>query len=165
MCIKFVRCQCAKSSSSSIKRTAQPQSESESNSYHKAANNPRTMNSDKKVVKFVDNNSAQWDGKVTEVSGETVVRMGRRGADSLERVEVHWPGKGKGKMKVWHAVLVADANDDEQEQLEADLDVPNPKRREIESTSTAPSQAVRAPSTSATPDHIAQRSMYMYIQF
>ena len=59
------------------------------------------------TVKFVDNDSARWDGKVTHVLKETVVRTGRRGGDGHERVEVHWPGKGKGgKVKVWHAILI-----------------------------------------------------------
>ena len=57
------------------------------------------------TVKFVDNGSARWDGKVTDVPKETVVRAGRRGGDGNEQVEMHWPGKGKGgKVKVWHAM-------------------------------------------------------------
>ena len=48
----------------------------------------------------MDNESTRWDGKITEVPGENVVKTGKRVVDGLKQVEVHWPGKGKGKMKV-----------------------------------------------------------------
>ena len=47
------------------------------------------------AVKFTENDSARWDGKVADVPRETVVRTGEREADGQERVEVHWPSKGK----------------------------------------------------------------------
>ena len=46
------------------------------------------------AVRF-ENNSSKWDGKEAEVPGRTVVRLGRRGEDGLEKAEVSWPGKGK----------------------------------------------------------------------
>ena len=58
-------------------------------------------------VRFEGNRSAKWDGKESEVPGRTVVRLGWRGEDGLERAEVHWPGKGKaGKVKVWRCVVL-----------------------------------------------------------
>ena len=56
------------------------------------------MNSEKTVVvKFVDNNSARWDGKVTEVPGETVVRTGRRGGGGGWGWGA-WSGAGRGAL-------------------------------------------------------------------
>ena len=56
------------------------------------------------LVRFEGNNSMRWEGKETEVPGRTVVRLGSRGVDGLEKAEVHW-GKGKGK-KVWKCVML-----------------------------------------------------------
>ena len=61
-------------------------------------------------------NSTRWDGKETEVPGRTVVRLGSRGVDGLEKAEVHW-GKGKGK-KVWKCVML-EGGEEEEEAAEA----------------------------------------------
>ena len=57
-------------------------------------------------------NSTRWDGKETEVPGRTVVRLGSRGVDGLEKAEVHW-GKGKGK-KVWKCVMLEGGEEEEE---------------------------------------------------
>ena len=68
------------------------------------------------AVKFENNHSVKWDGKESEVPVRTVVRLGWRGADGLERAEVHWPGKGKGKPRVWRcAVLEAELEEPPQQ--------------------------------------------------
>ena len=89
----------------------------------------------KTIVKFLDNDSTRWDGKITEVSSETVNKTGKRGTDGLEQVEVHWPGKGKGKvkMKVWKAVLIPE---DFEDQEEDSVNVPA-KRKKLEKSQTA----------------------------
>ena len=58
------------------------------------------------AVRFEKNNSVKWDGKEAEVPGRTVVRLRWRGADGLERAEVHWPGKGKEKARVWRCAVL-----------------------------------------------------------
>ena len=65
-------------------------------------------------------------GREGEVPGRTVVRLGWRGADRLERGEVHWPGKGKGskaKKTVWRCALL-EAEEADVEDLERPLQPP-----------------------------------------
>ena len=58
------------------------------------------------AVYFEGNNFTKWDGNEVEVPGRTVVRLGWRGPDRLERAEIHWP-KGKvGKANVWWCVVL-----------------------------------------------------------
>ena len=64
--------------------------------------------------------------------GRTVVRLGWRGADGLERAEVHWPGKGKGKARVWRcAVLEPQQPESPRQQPESSWqpESPQPPRR------------------------------------
>ena len=42
--------------------------------------------------------------------GRTVVRLGWRGADGLEKGEVQWPGKGKAG-KIWRCVMLKDGEE------------------------------------------------------
>ena len=62
-------------------------------------------------VRFMDNDSRRWDGKVSDVPSKTVVRTGRCNQEGMEEAEVHWPvkGKGKGDVKIWHCVLLPQA--------------------------------------------------------
>ena len=62
-------------------------------------------------VRFMDNDSRRWDGKVSDVPSKTVVRTGRCNEEGMEEAEVHWPvkGKGKGDVKIWHCVLLPQA--------------------------------------------------------
>ena len=88
------------------------------------------------AVCFEKNNSVKWDGKEAEVPGRTVVRLGWRGADGLERVEVHWPGKGKGKARVWRcAVLEAEVEEETPQQPK-----PPPQQPELPQKPKPPQQ-------------------------
>ena len=91
------------------------------------------------LVRFEGNNSTRWDGKETEVLGRTVVRLGRRGVDGLEKAEVHW-GKGKGK-KVWKCVML-EGGEEEEEAAEAP-----PKKLRCSDPSPGPSNAALAGET------------------
>ena len=78
------------------------------------------------AVRFENNNSSKWDGKEAEVPGRTVVRLGRRGEDRLEKAEVCWPGKGKtGKVKVWRCVVLE--GEEEEEGQTARMRKPEPE--------------------------------------
>ena len=78
------------------------------------------------AVRFENNNSSKWDGKEAEVPGRTVVRLGRRGEDGLEKAEVSWPGKGKtGKAKVWRCVVLE--GEEEEEGQTARMRKPEPE--------------------------------------
>ena len=56
------------------------------------------------AVCFEGNDSTKWDGN--EVPGRTVVRLGWRGLDRLERAEIHWPKRKVGKVTVWWCVVL-----------------------------------------------------------
>ena len=84
-------------------------------------------------------NSTRWDGKETEVPGRTVVRLGSRGVDGLEKAEVHW-GKGKRK-KVWKCVML-EGGEEEEEAAEAP-----PKKLRCSDPSPSPSNAPLAGET------------------
>ena len=51
------------------------------------------------------------DGKERLVPAETVVRTGKRGADGLEKAEVHWPGQGRKGTVIWNCVILEDAEE------------------------------------------------------
>ena len=48
-------------------------------------------------VRFTNNNSRQWDGKVSDIPSKTVVQSGRYNEEGMEEAEVHWPVKGREK--------------------------------------------------------------------
>lgn len=48
-------------------------------------------------VRFTNNDSRQWDGKLSDVPLKTVVRTGRYNEEGMEEAEVHGPSRGKEK--------------------------------------------------------------------
>ena len=93
-------------------------------------------------MRFENNQSAKWDGKEAEVPGRTVVRLGWRGKDGLEKAEVHWPGKGRGKagkVKVWRCVVL----EGEEEEGQATAEDPQPAAQDPQ-TATEDPQRVSA---------------------
>ena len=62
-------------------------------------------------VRFTNNDSRRWDGKLSDVPSKTVVRTGRYNEEGMEEAEVHWPvkGKGKGDVKIWHCVVLPES--------------------------------------------------------
>ena len=48
--------------------------------------------------------SKRWDGKERGIPAGTAVRTGQRGADGLQKVEEHWPGKGGKETVLWNCV-------------------------------------------------------------
>ena len=62
-------------------------------------------------VRFTNNDSRRWDGKLSDVPSKTVVRTGRYNEEGMEEAKVHWPvkGKGKGDVKIWHCVVLPES--------------------------------------------------------
>ena len=62
-------------------------------------------------IRFMNNESRQWDGKVPDVPSKTVVRMRHCNEEGMEEAKVHWPvlGERKGEVKVWHCAVLPKA--------------------------------------------------------
>ena len=48
-------------------------------------------------VRFMDNDSRRWDGKVSDFLLKTVVQTGCCNEEGMEEAEVHGPSRGKEK--------------------------------------------------------------------
>ena len=88
-------------------------------------------------VRFMDNDSQRWDGKVSE----TVVRTGRCNQEGMEEAEVHWPvkWKGKGDVKIWHCVLLPQAAKKGEEDIR-----PKPVKRPLDQSEDSVSGPIPA---------------------
>ena len=106
--------------------------------------------SDYVAVRFEGNGSRKWDGREIEVPEKTVVRLGQRTAEGLEKAEVLWPGKGKSKGKVWTCVMLP-------VEVDSDADASPPAKRpaiEVDTagaSSSATASNTGGGSTSITP--------------
>ena len=95
------------------------------------------------LVRYENNSLKKWDGKEKAIAVEMLVRMGKRGADGLERGEVHWPGKG-GKGTMWNCVILAEGNAIAEEGTQA-------KRRQTAVHSVMPSRPWPGPGIGKSP--------------
>ena len=62
-------------------------------------------------VRFTNNDSRRWDGKLSDVPLKMVVWTRRYNEEGMEEAEVHWPvkGKGKGDVKIWHCMVLPES--------------------------------------------------------
>ena len=78
------------------------------------------MDTEYMSVRFMDNDSWWWDGKVSDVLLKTVVQTGRCNEEGIKEAEVHWPvkWKSKGDVQIWHCMLLPEAGKTEQEDIQ-----------------------------------------------